>query len=79
MVELPVFELNDFFKAKAKKEGINEVEAYAEAMRVIIANATNVPLVDMAVEDKLEYKNILNAAAKGKKYEPKMVETKKDK
>ena len=64
VLEMPVFEPNEYFW-KHHWDGKEEKwVAYARAVRQIMGETGGFPLVDMNVEDKLEYRNIVRGVVK---------------
>ena len=57
MIEMPLFQPNDYFWQHHWQEGKEEKwQAYARVVREIIAEAGDFKLIDSNMEDKLAYK-----------------------
>lgn len=63
--ELPVFEPNDFFWKNYWREGKEEKwEAFARAVQEIIAEASGLEVSNCTLEDKNEYKSLMQNGLK---------------
>jgi len=58
-VELPVFRPNEFFFQHHQREGEERWETYCRTIRQLISEHGNLPLSDLRIEDKFEYKQML--------------------
>ena len=65
--ELPNFEPNDYFWKNHWQEGKEEKwEAFARAMREIMADVGGFKLSELSMEHKLEYKNLIRGKSNKK-------------
>ena len=64
LYNLPVFEPNDYFWANHWDGKEEKWQAYARAIREIIANKGKFELFDIQMEDKLMYKEIIRGKKK---------------
>lgn len=63
---LPVFEPNDWFFEHHQKDGEEKWQTYARVVRDILAEVGNLEKSDLSVEDKFEYKRLVNPSSKAK-------------
>lgn len=65
VIELPVFQPNDYFFKHHAKEGEEKWKTYARVIRDIMAREGNLKQSDLQIEDKFEYKKQLYPKHKG--------------
>lgn len=58
-IELPVFRPNDYFFEHHVKEGEEKWQAYLRVIRSLMSEHGDLPLSDLQIEDKVEYKKLL--------------------
>jgi len=57
---LPIFKPNDYFFENHQKEGEEKWETFARVVRLLMSEGSGLPLLDSTIEEKFEYKSILN-------------------
>jgi len=58
-IDLPVFRPNEFFWQNHQREGEEKWQTYERVLRQIMSEVGDLPLSDLSIEDKFEYKKIL--------------------
>jgi len=67
VLEFPVFEVNDHFREKFKDSGKPLWVHYMETMRTIMSKESGLPLSELDMYKKLEFKEWVKAVKKGDK------------
>lgn len=58
-IELPIFRPNEYFFENHQQTGEERWQTYMRVIRGLMSEVSGIPLIEVGIEDKFEYKGIL--------------------